>query len=59
MSLYSKGGPCRSVYNERRPCRCLYIDGGPCMSLYSKGGHVGVCAVREGNVESVQLLRVI
>ena len=29
------------------------------MSLYSMGGHVGVCAVREGNVESVQLERVI
>ena len=29
------------------------------MSLYSKGGHVGVCAVREGNVESVQLWRAI
>ena len=29
------------------------------MSLYRKGGHVGVCAVREGNVESLQLLRAI
>ena len=29
------------------------------MILYSKGGHVGVSAVREGNVESVQLWRAI
>ena len=29
------------------------------MSLYSKGGRVGVCAVMEDNVESVQLWRAI